>query len=139
MVGVQVSKKNATEPWTRESRDAVDPRGCSSAADYSGTGIKQIRLIVRDDGDCRTGAIRIGPRRSGSENHYLCAGETVEAGQSQEQQASHRARLSHRASQSRAPSPQPLVPLAPGSQRQLCAFVPQQPLLAFQAASVARQ
>src|SRR5579863_1080871 len=54
MVGVQMSKKNAIEPWSGESRDAVDPRGGSSAADYSGTGIKQVRLIVQNDGDCRT-------------------------------------------------------------------------------------
>jgi hypothetical protein len=74
-----VSKKNAAEPWSVENRDAMDPRRSSSAADYAGTGIKQVRLIVRDDGDSRTGAIRIGPRSAGSENNYLCAGESAEA------------------------------------------------------------
>ena len=79
MVGVQVSKKNAAEPWSVESRDGMDPRRSSSAADYPGTGIKQVRLIVVDDGDRRTGAIRIGPRSTGSEDYYLCAGESAEA------------------------------------------------------------
>jgi hypothetical protein len=36
-------------------------------------------LIIRDDGYRRTGAIRIGPRRTGSKNHDLCAGESAEA------------------------------------------------------------
>jgi hypothetical protein len=69
----------------------MGPRGGSSTANHAWAGIKQIRLIVPDDRDCRTGTIRIGARRTGSENHHLCTGESAEARQNRQQQAMHRA------------------------------------------------